>query len=313
MADFSATLMWFKNLQIYRLPAPWSVTADQLEAALLPQTFVSTSSLEMQSMGWVAPRPHGRLVHVVDRQMLLLLGREKKLLPATVINQVAKAKAAELEEQQGFKPGRKQMKELKEQVADELRPRAFSIYSSTFVWIDPVNGWLVVDAASAAKAEDVLKLLIKAVDKFPLESLHVAQSPRTAMTGWLAADDAPGGFTVDQDTELQAAGESKATVRYVRHTIDPDDVRRHIKAGKQCTRLAMTWADRISFVLTESLAVKRVTPLDVLKEDSEVSSRDEDERFDSDFMLMAGELSKMIAALVEALGGEQAALRKAVA
>jgi recombination associated protein RdgC len=297
--------MWFKNLQIYRLPAPWPVSADQLEAALAPQAFVATSSIEMQSMGWVAPRPNGKLVHVVNRQMLLLLGREKKLLPTTVINQFAKARATELEEQQGFRVGRKQMKELKEQVADELRPRAFSIYSSTFVWIDPVHGWLVVDAASASKAEDVLKLLIKAVDKFPMETLHVALSPRAAMTDWLAADEAPGGFTVDQDTELQSSGESKATVRYVRHTLDPDDVRRHIAAGKQCTRLAMTWADRISFVLTESLSIKRLAPLDVLKEDSDVGSRDEEERFDGDFMLMAGELAKMIADLVQALGGEQ--------
>jgi recombination associated protein RdgC len=303
--------MWFKNLQIYRLPAPWPVNAEQLEEALRPQAFSSASSLEMQSMGWVAPRPNGKLVHVVDRQLLLLLGREKKLLPTTVINQVAKAKAAELEEQQGFRVGRKQMKELKEQVADELRPRAFSIYSSTFVWIDPVHGWLVVDAASAGKAEDVLKLLIKAVDKFPIETLHVQQSPRAAMTEWLSADEAPGGFTVDQDTELQSGGEGKATVRYVRHTLDPEDVRRHIAAGKQCTRLAMTWADRVSFVLTESLALKRVTPLDVLKENQDGSSRDEDERFDGDFTLMAGELSKMLGDLVEALGGEQKVLQAA--
>jgi recombination associated protein RdgC len=41
----------------------------------------------------------------------------------------------------------------------------------------------------------------------------VQQSPVTAMTDWLAADEAPGGFTVDQDTELRATGESKATVR----------------------------------------------------------------------------------------------------
>jgi recombination associated protein RdgC len=297
--------MWFKNLQLYRLPAPWPVTADQLEEALKPQAFSAASSLDMQSMGWVAPRPNGGLVHVVGKQMLLLLGREKKLLPNTVINQVTKAKAAELEEQQGFRVGRKQMKELKEQVADELRPRAFSIYSSTFVWIDPINGWLVVDASSSAKAEDVLKLLIKAVDKLPLETLHVVQSPRAAMTEWLSADEAPGGFTVDQDTELQASGESKATVRYVRHTLDPEDVRRHIASGKQCTRLAMTWADRISFVLTESLAIKRVAPLDVLKEDSDRSGSDEDERFDGDFTLMTGELSRLLADLVLALGGEQ--------
>ena len=295
--------MWFKNLQIYRLSAPWTMTPEQLEAALAPQAFAPCTSLDLQSQGWVSPRDNGMLVHTINRQMLLLLGTEKKLLPATVINQVAKAKAAEIEEQQGFAPGRKQMREIKEQVADELLPRAFSIQRNTWTWIDPVNGWLVVDAASPAKADEVFKLLLKSIAKLPFESLRVQRSPQSAMTDWLAADEAPGGFTVDQDTELRAAGESKATVRYVRHTLEVEDVRRHIAAGKQCTRLAMTWADRVSFVLTESLAIKRIAPLDVLKE-NDATTKNDDERFDSDLMLMTGELSKLIAALVEALGGE---------
>lgn len=302
--------MWFKNLQIYRLPAPWAVTADQLEAALAPHAFAGGSSLEMQTQGWASPRDNGMLIHTVNRQMLLQLATEKKLLPSTVINQVTKARAAEIEEQQGFAPGRKQMKELKENVTDELLPRAFSIRRDTRIWIDPVNGWLVVDAASPSKADEVLKLLLKSIDKLPLETLHVARSPVAAMTDWLASDEAPGGFTVDQDTELRATGESKATVRYVRHTIEADDVRRHIASGKQCTRLAMTWADKISFVLTESLAVKRVAPLDVLKE-NDATTKNDDERFDGDFMLMTGELAKMLADLVEALGGEQRDERKA--
>ncbi len=303
MAHFRLIAMWFKNLQIYRLPAPWAMTPEQLEACLAPHAFTPCTSLDLQSQGWLSPRENGMLVHTVNRQMLILLGTEKKLLPATVINQVTKARAAEIEEQQGFQPGRKQMKDIKEQVTDELLPRAFSICRNTWTWIDPVNGWLVVDASSPAKAEEVIKLLIQAVDKLPLETLHVARSPVATMTDWLAADEAPGGFTVDQDTELRASGEGKATVRYVRHTLEADDVRRHIAAGKQCTRLAMTWADKISFVLTESLAVKRITPLDVLKE-TDATTRNDDERFDGDMMLMTGELAKLIADLVEALGGE---------
>ncbi len=296
--------MWFKNLQIYRLPTPWTVSAEQLEAQLTPQAFVACTSIDLQSQGWVSPRNNGMLVHSANKQHLLLLGTEKKLLPATVINQVTKMRAAELEEQQGFKPGRKQLKELKEQVTDELLPRAFSVYRSTWVWIDPVNGWLVVDAASAAKSDEVLKLLLKSIDKLSLETLHVQQSPVAAMTDWLAADEAPGGFTVDQDTELRASGESKATVRYVRHTLEAEDVRRHIAAGKQCTRLAMTWADKVSFVLTESLTIKRVAPLDVLKE-NDATTKNEDERFDGDFVLMTGELGRLISDLVLALGGEK--------
>ncbi|MYM98133.1 recombination-associated protein RdgC [Duganella vulcania] len=295
--------MWFKNLQIYRLPAPWAFTPEQLEAALEPHSFVPASSNELLRQGWDRPRPNGGLVHVVNKQMLILLGTEKKLLPNTVINQVAKARAAEMEEAQGFAPGKKAMKELKERVADELLPRAFSIRSNVWTWLDPVNGWLVVDAASPAKADEVIKLLLKAVDKLPLESLRVQRSPVGVMTEWLQADDAPAGFTVDMDTELRATGESKAAVRYVRHTLEADEVRRHIAAGKQCTRLAMTWDSKISFVLTESLAIKGIKPLDVIAE-KESSTRNDEERFDGDFMLMTGELAKLMADVVEALGGE---------
>jgi len=297
--------MWFKNLQIYRLNAPWTLSPEQLNEKLTPHAFQACSSLDLQSQGWIPPRENGVLVHTVNQQMLIQLGTEKKLLPSSVINQVTKARAAEIEEQQGFKPGRKQMRDLKEQVADELLPRAFSVWRNTWTWIDPVNGWLVVDAASPAKADEVFKLLLKSVDKLPVESLRTQRTAQSCMTEWLMTGDAPHGFTVDQDTELRAAGESKATVRYVRHTVDADEVQRHITAGKQCTRLAMTWADRVSYVLTDTLAVKRVAALDVLKEDNDSSTMNEDERFDSDFALMSGELAKMMGDLVFALGGTE--------
>jgi recombination associated protein RdgC len=296
--------MWFKNLQVYRLPAPWSITSAQLENDLAPQAFTPCSSLELQSQGWVSPIGNEQLVHTVNRQFLLQLNTEKKLLPASVINQVAKARAAELTEQQGFPPGKKKFKEIKEQVTDELLPRAFSITRSTMVWIDPIHGWLVIDAGSPQKAEEILTLLLKAIPKFPLESFRTVMSPQGAMTTWLATDEAPRDFTIDQDTELRATGEGKATIRYVRHALEADDIRRHVESGKQCTRLAMTWSDKISFVLTENLSIKRIAPLDVLKEDADVTLRHQEEQFDADFALMTGELNAMLHALTEALGGQ---------
>jgi recombination associated protein RdgC len=296
--------MWFKNLQLYRLPAPWDMTAARLDEMLSAHAFVPGSGLELQTQGWVPPRPDGTLVHSVNGQYLITLRTEKKLLPAAVVNQVTKARAAEIEEQQGYKPGRKQLREIKEEVTDTLLPRAFSIQRDTRAWIDPKNGLLAVDAAASAKADELLGLLNKSVDRLPLANLHVQSSPAAAMTAWLVAGEAPGGFTIDQDTELRSTGEGKATVRYVRHSIEADDVRRHIEAGKQCTRLALTWADKISFVLTESLAIKRLTPLDVLKENADAGGQNDEERFDGDFALMSGELVRMIADVVDALGGE---------
>ncbi|WP_258127498.1 recombination-associated protein RdgC [Achromobacter anxifer] len=297
--------MWFKNLKIYRLSAVWTLFGGDLEDALARQAFHPGNNLEMQSIGWVPPRENGGLAHVVGGQILLTLRAEKKLLPGTVINQVAKFRAQEIEEQQGYKPGRKQMKEIKERVTDELLPRAFSIYRDTRVWIDPLNRWLVIDAATSSKADEVIGILAKCIDPFPLENLYVVKSPASAMTSWLAEDEAPANFSIDQDTELRSSGESGAAIRYIKHSIDADDVRRHIQTGKQCARLAMTWADRISFVLTEGQDIKRVSPLDVLKEGHEGVAANDDERFNSDMLLMTGELAKLLAELVDVLGGEK--------
>ncbi|MDR8037379.1 recombination-associated protein RdgC [Burkholderia cenocepacia] len=297
--------MWFKNLQLHRLPAPWAVTADQMEKWLAPHAFQPGSSVEMQRVGWASPRDDGALVYSINRQMLLVFRAEKKLLPTSVVNQVTKARALELEEQQGFKVGRKQLRELKEQVTDELLPRAFSIRRDTRVWIDTANGWLVIDAAAQALDDDVRSLLVKSIDGLPLAGVQVARSPVAAMTDWLLSGDAPGGFTVDQDAELRSSGEGGATVRYVGHALEANDMRRHIEAGKQCMRLAMTWDDRISFVLTPSLTIKRVTPLDVIKEAADPTAQNDDERFDSDFTLMTGELARMLTSLVDILGGDR--------
>ena len=126
------------------------------------------------------------------------------------------------------------------------------------------------------------------------------------MTGWLAGGEAPPGFTIDRELELRSIDEGKATVRYVRHDLEGDEIRAHIAAGKSATRLGMTWNDKISFVLTEQLQIKRLAFLDILKEEAESQAETSEELFDLDFTLMTGELARLLADLVEALGGESA-------
>lgn len=164
-----------------------------MEKWLTPHAF-QPGNIEMQSFGWASPRDDSSLVYSTNRQMLLVFRAEKRLLPASVVNQVTKARALEVEEQRGFKLGRKQLRELKEQVTDELLPRAFTIRRDTRVWIDTANGWLVIDAAAQALADDVRGLLVKSIDHLPLAGVRVALSPVAAMTDWLMSGEAPGGL-----------------------------------------------------------------------------------------------------------------------
>jgi len=274
--------------------------AADLIDLLKPQEFSDCSSMEDFSTGWVPPRDNAEIVHPVDGVFVLEYKTEKRLLPSIVINTVLKERAEEVEEQQGFAPGRKQKKELKEQVRDELLPRAFAIPKLTRVMIDPKNGWILVDSTNQSVAEDILKLLLKAIPKFPIESIRTKINPVSAMTTWLAQDSGPAGFTIDQDAVLQSTGEGKATVRYSKHTLEPEDLGRHISAGKECVKLAMTWSDKVSFVLSQDLKISRLTLLGTIKESV---GQNAEERFDSDIMLHAGLINEMLNALMDELGG----------
>ncbi len=297
--------MWFKNLSVYRLSANLKLDLSKLESDLARNALQPCGNQDMDSQGWVSPRGDDRLLHVLNQQVLIALGIEQKLLPGSIVTQFAKDRATDIEEQQGYKLGRKQLRELKEQITDELLPRAFVRRRVTWAWIDPVNGWLVVDAATPAKAEELLERLIKSVDDLPVRTLHTERSPSSAMTEWLQTGEPPAGFTIDRDLELCAADDSKATVRYVRHVLEGEEIQQHIAAGKTATKLGLTWNDRISFVLSEQLQLKRLAFLDILKEHSEQGDN-ADEQFDIDFTLMTGEVAKLLADVVEALGGEKA-------
>lgn len=301
--------MFFKSLQIYRLPAPWDIDLAKLEEQLSRGTFSPCASHEPVSRGWVAPRKDGALVYANNRQWMLALAVEQRLLPASVVNDEVKERAEKLAEEQGYAPGRKALRELKERVTEELMPRAFVKKRTTFVWIDPVNGWFVVDAGSPAKAEEVIEHLRHCLDTFPLKPVHTELSPQGAMADWLAGGDAPAGFTIDRDCELKSSGEEKAAVRYVHHVLGEEvsgEIKSHLAAGKMPTKLALTWDDRISFILTEKFEIKRLAFLDLLKEQAEKEAEHADEQFDADFALMTGELQRMLPAVIGALGGEVA-------
>lgn len=90
--------MWFKNLRIYRLDTRFGVSAQTLAEMLDKHSFTPGSSQEPLSLGWVAPREGGELVHEVNGQYLICLRAEKELLPSAVVNQAAREKAREIEE-----------------------------------------------------------------------------------------------------------------------------------------------------------------------------------------------------------------------
>ena len=292
---------------VYRLASPWTLTRAALEKALAPHRFAECGASQEKSVGWTEPRgeSHGDLVEVVGGQWVLKLAIEVKTVPGSVIKRKVQSEVDHIEATTGRKPGKKERRTLADDARMALLPLAFSKQSATTVWINPKEQWMVLDAASQAKADEVLTAMVKAIDGFSVTLLQTQTSPVASMAHWLGSKEAPAGFSVDRECELKASDESKAVVRYTRHPLDTDEVTQHIAAGKVPTRLALTWNDRVSFVLTEALTLKKLAYLDVVLEEGPRAAGDtSDDRFDADVAIATGELMRMLPALIDALGGE---------
>lgn len=292
--------MWFRNLQVYRITSG-NITLNSLEEALSNHALQPCLQMEMQSRGWMTPREESQnFVYAYGQQWLIALGVEKKLLPAGVINQQAKDHLAKMEQMQGYKPGKKQIRDIKEATIIELMPRAFTQRHKTYAWIDAVKNRLIIDTASTQKADELVEVLVKSMHGLTLAPLETQTSPSSAMTRWLSGTDLPSIFSIDRDCELQGMNDEKATVKYTHHVLEAEETARHIRAGKKVIKLAMTWDSKISFVLHDNLQLRRIVPQDIVKE----STEDAEELFVSDFAIMTGELSQLITEMVDALGSE---------
>jgi len=300
----------FKNLTVYRILNNWTQSLEEMEAALDADRFVSCGATQEKSVGWTDPRgeAHGPLVESVAGQRILKLMIETKTVPGSTVRAKADAEAEHIEANTGRKPGKKQMKELREDALLALLPQAFPRSTSVWVWIDLAHGWLATDASSQGKSDEVVTALVKAFNSLSLTLLQTSVTPQTAMTRWLSAvtaDEtdgaAPGGFSVERECELKSGDEEKSVVKFNRHNLATDEVRKHITEGKLPTRLAMSWEGRIGFVLTESMQLKKLAFLEGVFDDR---ADDGESGFDTDVALSTGELRKLIPELIEALGGE---------
>ena len=297
----------FKNLMVYRLAPDWAATVLQIDDALGGARFTECGRTQQRSAGWVSPRAnaHGALVEAIAGQWLLQLMVEQKIVPAAVIKRQVDALAAQVEKQTGRKPGKKQRAELKDQALLDLLPMAFTKRASVKVWMAPADRLLVIDAGSASRADEVLTALAQALPGFAAVLVNTAVSPAVAMAEWLVSGESPAGFAIDRDCELKAADGEKPVVRYARHALDIAEIRGHIQAGKQPTRLALTWQGRVSFMLTDGLQIKKISFLDgVLAGPRGASPAKKDDPFDADAAIATGALAPMIGDLLDALGGE---------
>ena len=304
----------FKSASFFRISTDFALPPlDVLEEALQSAHFTPCGPTQAESVGWMPPRGNKSmiLVEAVGASIILRLCVERRPVPASAVKEAVEAMVEKYKQETGReRVGAKVKKEFKEEAIQSLLPRAFTKRSSTTLWIDPVNKFLVVDSASLTGADKGVSQFVEALSTLPgagpelmAKPLQTTMTAGASMAHWLASNEAPVNFTVDRDCELKMPDDQKSAVRYSRHTLEIDEVAQHIAAGKIPVKLAMTWNDRVSFVLSDTAQVSKIKLLDVVLDGVQDNGKDDD-GFDADAAIVTGELSALIPDLLEALGGE---------
>ncbi len=298
--------MWFKQISFYPININQLPELDVLADKLAAAEFAPVTGLEWFSEGFAAP--HGfspELVFPADFTWSVALKRSDKVLPAAVIREFVDEKIADIQEHENRTVGRKEKNELKEQITDTLLPRAFTRSSRVYALCDMRHSFLLINQASANKAENMVVKLREALGGLDVRLPHTKQSPTTLMTAWLTAGAAEGGFELDSDCELKGTGDVVPVVKVSKQDLTADEVTQHLKTGKMVTQLGLVWREQIAFVLTADFTIKRIQYLDVLKEQSEQHGDDAASIAFAEQILMAESVSQMILELVSHLGGWQ--------
>lgn len=297
--------MWFKQLSIYPLNKAQLPALETLADKLAAAEFAPCMGLDWDSVGFAAPasfQPQ-EMVFAAQNTWRVTLKKEEKVLPAAVVRDILDDKVQEIQNAEGRNVGRKEKQELKDNITDDLLPRAFTKSSRTEAVFDTEHGLLLVNNANANKAEALLTKLREALGGLEARLPRTNQSPGSLMTDWLLRGAGEGGFELDSDCELKGLGDAAATVRMSKQDLSAEEVINHVKNGKIVTQLGLCWQERVRFVLTQDFTLKRIQFLDVLQEEAESHGDDMASLMFASQILMSEALSTLIAELVLHLGG----------
>ena len=294
--------MWFKQVtpfRVFELPEK-----RYLDESLGNSWFTEPQGLDWFSEGFTHPTAFSDTAVVeVEKTMLIALKREEKVLPSAAIKHKLDERIIKIQTEEGRNVGRKEKQELREAIIDDLLPKALTKSSRTNGLLD--TGWLWVDTASRHKAENLLTKLREALGGLPAQQPVARQSPASLMTNWLLHGEAQGRFVLDSDVTLVGAGDVAPKVNISRKDLTAEDVVQHAKNGMAVTELGLVWNDRVAFILTQDLTLKRIKWLDVVQEEAQENCDDAQSQAYATQLLMTAALSMMFSELVELLGGWQ--------
>lgn len=292
----------FRNVVLFRFPLSALAEIEAIESQLETQALRPLGAMEMSTRGFVSPfgRGESQLAHRVGQAVLVTLGGEDKILPAAVVNEELANKLDRIREEEGRVPGGRERKRIKDEVLTDLLPRAFTRPTRTSAYLDLDLAWCVIDTSSRKAAETVISVIREAMGSFPAVPANAEGAPRALLTSWIAGEALPEGFALGDECELIDPVDGGAVIKCRRQDLETDEIREHLKTGKQAIRVSLVFDDRLSFVMGDDLVIRKLKFTEIVTESLEQGQHESlREEADAVFALMSAELRVLLRRLEE--------------
>lgn len=291
------TKKWFKNLMIFYFQNPFNLPLEALQEKLAENLFTPCKDLEWSTQGWTPPLPEeGELFsYSINHCHLMTLKKQEKLLPPNVIREYLNEKIEEIELKEQRKVRKREKEMIKEQVIQELLPRAFHRNAELSGYIDTAHNWLIINTSSRKKAEEFTNFLRLTLGTLAVVPVQVQHSPASYMAYWLNQEELPEHFNVGEECKL-VANEESVTCKQL--DLFSSEIKAHLNVGRLVEYIELIWKDNLSFLLDNELNIRRLKFI-------AIAEAAEEEEFDqqNDFSLMTMEIAQMLPQLFKAFGG----------
>jgi recombination associated protein RdgC len=292
--------MWFRQVQIFELTDPVSYTPEKMAEQLEPLAFTSCLPSMPYSIGWTAPLEveKASLVHALNGYMVICLQIEEKILPATVVRQELNEKVKKIEARDERKIRSKEKLSLKDEVVMTLLPRAFTKLSRLYAYIDTKNQMLILGTTNAKKTEQFMQLFKKSIS----ENVRAFEINKVSpiLTGWVKNQNYPQNFSVEESCLLQDASQQSRTIRCQHQNLFAPSILSLIKDGCEVKSLALSWQDRVNFILADDFALRSIQfQEDVVSAATDIESETREQKFDANFFIMTETLTALFKDLLQ--------------
>ena len=298
-----------KNITPFTVNNGYAVTVDALRAMLQKNLFVECGPTQTKSSGFVDPLngeatgDEMQLLRMADGVFVFSHQVQKKKVPASIVKQELKNRVATYTAETGSKPGRQWRAEAKETITLELLPKCFPSNSTLTCFLDLKNLLLVVGTASNNTAEELVSILRKELPGFFPCYMDCERSPTNMLTAWVRTGEPPEGLTIDMDGEMTNNTSGKGVIKFANQSMTAAEVQSHLAAGYIVSKLALTWADKVSFMAGEDFSLTKLRQVAVIEDHQ---TEDKVSEFTATMTIITKEIVQLVRDLELAYGGPKA-------